>query len=227
MDSTIPSSGPEVTPFIDSRRAALLVVDMQQGFCHPESSMERAGVGTANQRAIIPDVVRLIGIARGFGLPVLWSKQVHFPDDVTRLRRMRTIPGHMDKQHFAPCLRGSWEVALVPECEEILREEDFVVEKHRASMFFETTLSAKLRMLGIGQVIVCGVTTEFCVETTIRDAYYRDLDVIVVQECVASPYPRYHEDTLAKVATFFGLVVPLAELPARFIREAAPADAPV
>jgi ureidoacrylate peracid hydrolase len=207
-----------VTPYIDPRRAGLLVIDMQEGFCHPDALMETSGIGTSNQRAIIPDVVKLVALARERDVPVFWSQQVHFPEDVTRERRKSTIPGHMDKQNFAPCLRGTWEVAFVPEMD--VREEDFVVEKHRASMFFETTLSAKLRMLGIEQVIVCGVTTEFCCETTIRDAYYRDMDVIVVRDCVAGPYPRFHEDTLAKVETFWGAVVSLEELPSLFIQNA-------
>jgi ureidoacrylate peracid hydrolase len=205
-------------PFIDPRRSALLVVDMQEGFCSPDAQMEQAGIGTANQRAIIPNAVRLVDVARRQGVPVFWSQQVHFPEDVTRQRRKSTIPGHMDKQNFAPCLRGSWEVDFVAEMD--VRDEDYVIEKHRASMFFETTLSAKLRMLGIEQVIVCGVTTEFCCETTIRDAYYRDLDVIVARECVAGPYPRFHEDTLAKIETFWGAVVSLDELPSLFVRNA-------
>ena len=92
--------------------------------------------------------------------------------------------------------------------------DDFLVEKHRASLFFQTTLDVKLRMLGIEQVIISGCNTEFCVETTIRDAYYRDLDVIVVRDCVASPRLQFHEDTLAKVDTYFGAVVSLDELPA-------------
>lgn len=208
----------EVTPFIDPQRAALLVIDMQEGFCHPESQMGKS-VGTDHQRAIIPDIVKLVGIARDFGVPVFWSKQVHFPEDVTRARRRSTIPSHMDKQSFAPCLRGTWEVDLVPECQAIVREEDYVIDKHRASFFFETTLSAKLRMLGVEQVIVSGVTTEFCCETTIRDAYYRDMDVIAVRECLASPYPRFHEDTLAKIATFWGAVVSVDDLPSLFIKE--------
>jgi ureidoacrylate peracid hydrolase len=211
-------SNSEVTPFIDPQRAALLVIDMQEGFCHPDAQMEKSGIGTSNQRAIVPDVVKLIATAREHRVPVLWSQQVHFPEDATRARRKSTIPGHMDKQNFAPCLRGTWEVDFVPEMD--VRDEDFIVEKHRASMFFETTLAAKLRMLGIEQVIVSGVTTEFCVETTIRDAYYRDMDVIVVRECVASPYPRFHEDTLAKVETFWGAVVSLDELPALFVKNA-------
>jgi ureidoacrylate peracid hydrolase len=68
-------------------------------------------------------------------------------------------------------------------------------------------------MLGIEQVIVCGTTTAFCVETTIRDAYYRDYDVIAVRDAIADPRPHFHEDTMAKVETFFGYVTTVDELP--------------
>lgn len=202
-------------PFIDPRVTALLVLDMQKGFCHPESRMEKAGIGTANQRAIVPNVLRLIEIARQHQLPVFWSQQIHFPEDVTR--RRRRIPSHQAKQRWTPCLRGTWEVDLVDEVRPAIRPEDYIIEKHRASMFFETTLDAKLRMLGIEQVIVSGTTTAFCVETTIRDAYYRDYDVVVPRDCVADPRPHFHADTLAKVETFFGAVVSLEELPALFV----------
>jgi ureidoacrylate peracid hydrolase len=184
---------------------------MQKGFCHPESRMEKAGIGTANQRAIIPAVRRLVALARERGIPVFWSKQVHFPEDVTR--RRRRIPSHQAKQRWTPCLRGTWEVEFADELAPDVRPEDHVIEKHRASVFFETTLDAKLRMLGIEQVIVAGCNTEFCVESTVRDGYYRDLDVVVVRDCVASPRPRFHEDTLAKVETYFGAVVSLEDLP--------------
>jgi ureidoacrylate peracid hydrolase len=80
-------------------------------------------------------------------------------------------------------------------------------------MFFQTTLDAKLRMLGIEQVIVSGTTTAFCVETSIRDAYFRDLDVIAVEDCIADPRPHFHEDSMAKVRQFFGVVVSVDEVP--------------
>jgi len=204
-------------PYIDPACAALLVIDMQRGFCDPESRMEKAGIGTANQRAIIPDVIRLVHLAREANVPILWSQQIHFPNDVTRKRRR--IPSHIDKQHWAPCLRDTWEVDFMPEVVPEIRHEDCIVEKHRASVFFETTLDTKLRMLGIEQVIISGCNTDFCVETTIRDAYYRDLDVIVVRECVAGPRRQFHEDTLAKVQTYFGEVVSLDELPDLMIKE--------
>jgi ureidoacrylate peracid hydrolase len=202
-------------PFLDPRYTALIVVDMQKGFCHPESRMEKSGVGTANQRAIVPNVIRLVRLVREHGIPVFWSRQVHFPEDVTR--RRRRIPSHQAKQRWTPCLRGTWEVEFVDELVSEVLPEDHVVEKHRASAFFETNLDTKLRMLGIEQLVVAGCNTEFCVESTVRDGYFRDYDVVVVRDCVASPRPRFHEDTLAKVETYFGAVVSLDELPSVII----------
>jgi len=202
-------------PYIDPRVTALIVVDMQKGFCHPESRMEKAGIGTANQRATIPHIKRLVTTVREHEIPVFWSQQVHFPEDVTR--RRRRIPSHQAKQQWTPCLRGTWEVEFADELTDHIRPDDYVIEKHRASVFFETTLSAKLRMLGIEQLIISGCNTEFCVESTIRDGYYRDFDVIVVRECVGSPRRQFHDDTLAKVETYFGVVVSLDELPSLFV----------
>jgi ureidoacrylate peracid hydrolase len=198
-------------PYVDPRVTALLVVDMQKGFCHPESRMAKAGASTENQRAIIPNVIRLVEYVRTLGIPIVFSTQIHFPEDVTRGRRR--IPGHHAKQRWTPCLRDSWEVELMPEIKGAVEPTDFILEKHRASCFFETTLDTKLRMLGIEQVLISGCNTEFCVETTIRDAYYRDLDVIVLRDCVASSRLDFHDDTLRKVEAYFGVVLPLDELP--------------
>jgi ureidoacrylate peracid hydrolase len=214
----------DAEPFIDPRVTALLVIDMQNGFCHPESRMEKAGIGTANQRAIVPKVLELVDRMREFELPVLWSQQIHYPEDVTR--RRRRIPSHQAKQKWTPCLRGTWEVDFIDEVGDVMSDRDFIVEKHRASVFFETTLDTKLRMLGIEQLIIAGTTTDFCVETTIRDAYYRDFDVIAVRDAIAGPRWDYHEDTLRKVDTFFGVTVTVDELP-KYITPLAEAGEPV
>jgi ureidoacrylate peracid hydrolase len=205
-------------PFIDPRVTGLLVIDMQNGFCHPDSRMEKAGIGTANQRAIVPAALSLISLARAHKIPVFFSQQIHFPEDVTR--RRHRIPSHQAKQRWTPCLRGTWEVDLIDEVASVVQPDDYIVEKHRASLFFQTTLDAKLRMLGIEQLIMSGTTTAFCVETTIRDAYFRDFDVIAVADCIADPRPHFHEDTMRKVDQFFGVVVTLEELPSLIVATA-------
>lgn len=189
---------------------ALLVIDMQKGFCDPNSAMEKTGPGTSNQRAIIPDVVRLVEAARAAELPIFWSQQVHFPEDVTRLRHR--VADHTRKRKFIPCQRGSWEVDFADGIAEAVAPEDFIFEKHRSTCFYETTLHQKLRMLGIDTLIIVGVHTNYCVESTIRDAYFRDYDVIVVEDCVAGTVPDLHNATLKNVDLYFGLRTNLQEI---------------
>jgi ureidoacrylate peracid hydrolase len=203
-------------PFIDPKVTALLVIDMQKGFCHADSHM--AGVwGTDRQRAIIPDVARLVAIAHAHEMPVLWSRQVYLKKDVTRDRRR--INGHLSRQRFIPCLEGTWEEDLMDELAALVQPQDYVEVKHRASFFQETSLSAKLRYLGIEMLLIAGVNTEFCVETTVRDAYMQDFDVVVVEECVSNSRPNFHRDTLDKIQAYFGEVIHLEQVEELIVRD--------
>ena len=79
------------------------------------------------------------------------------------------------------------------------------------SFFYATTLEAVLRMRDVSHLVVSGVSTNVCVESTIRDAYFRDYDVTVVEDCVAGTFPALHAATLENVRIYFGQVVSLAE----------------
>lgn len=202
--------------FIDPAVTALLVIDMQNGFCHADSHM--AGVwGTDRQRAIMPDVARLVALAREHDIPIFWSRQVYLKKDVTRSRRR--IHGHLTRQKFIPCLEGTWEEHLMDEMQACVEPQDYVLVKHRASFLQETSLSAKLRYLGIEMLLVAGVNTEFCVETTVRDAYMQDFDVVVVEQCVSNSRPNFHRDTLDKIQAYFGEVVQLDQLPELLLQD--------
>lgn len=201
--------------FIDPKVTAVLVIDMQKGFCHPESHM--AGVwGTDRQRGIIPDVAKLVGLARSHDMPVFWSRQVYLKKDVTRGRRR--IHGHLTRQKFIPCLEGTWEEDLMDEMQACVQEDDYVLVKHRASFFQETSLGAKLRFLGIEMLLVSGVNTEFCVETTVRDGYMQDFDVVVISDCVSNSRPQFHKDTLDKIQAYFGEVIALDQIEGLIVR---------
>ena len=203
-------------PFIDPKVTALLVIDMQNGFCHQDSHM--AGVwGTERQRAIIPNVAKLVGIAHAHEMPVFWSRQVYLKKDVTRNRRR--ISGHLSRQRFIPCLEGTWEEELMEELAALVQPQDYVEVKHRASFFQETSLSAKLRYMGIEMLLISGVNTEFCVETTVRDGYMQDFDVVVVEECVSNSRPNFHRDTLDKIQAYFGEVIHLEQVEDLIVRD--------
>ena len=81
---------------------ALLVVDMQNGFCHPDSQMG-INVGVQAQEEIIGSITNVVSFCREHGVPVFWSQQIHFPGDVTRERKR--LSTHFKKQKFLPCLR--------------------------------------------------------------------------------------------------------------------------
>jgi ureidoacrylate peracid hydrolase len=187
--------------------SALLVIDMQNGWCHPEGAMTRAGQDMSAQQSIVPKVKRLVQACRAAGLPILWSIQVHLPEDVTQERRR--IASHLKKRAILPAPRGSWDAELVAPLKEVAAPEDHYIVKHRMSMFYSTTLEAVLRMLGVSHLVVSGVSTNVCVESTIRDAYFRDFDITVVEDCVAGSFPALHTATLENARIYFGEVVTL------------------
>lgn len=197
-------------PKLRASESALLVIDMQNGFAHPDSAMGRSPAGTRRQRAIVPAVLELAALMRERGAPVVWTRQEHFPGDRARARR-RFLP-HSAKQGFLPCLRGTWETGFYGPVEEAVGPQDHVVEKHRASAFYDTNLGTKLRMLGTRFLFVAGCNTEFCVESTVRDAYARDLEVIVVSDCVAGIRPRSHAASLEVMGSYFAEVMPLKDV---------------
>lgn len=189
---------------------ACLVIDMQNGFVHPDSGMGRSA-GVSAQQAAVPVINDLVDFCRKMNIPLLWSRQVHFPDDVTRARRR--IAPHSKKQGFLPCLRGTWETEFETRIQALIHPADHVVEKHRASVFYNTNLETKLRMLGTEVLLIAGCNTEFCVESTVRDAYARDFDLVIVEDAVAGIKPEFHQNSLRVMRSYFGEVVPFAQLP--------------
>ena len=142
-----------------------------------------------------------------------WSKQIHFPDH--RGREGRQLPSHLRKKPKAGtpiCERGSWDVDFVEELQAVVDSDDEIIVKHKMSCFYQTRLEEVLRLWGVSTLIVVGVSTYVCVESTIRDAYYRDFDIIVVEDCVAGSDEPLHRATLEKTRRYFGEVLSIKEL---------------
>lgn len=194
---------------IDPRTTALLVIDIQNGWCHPEGAMAKAGLNMTAQQAVVPQIRRLVESCRAVGCKIIWSKTEHIPEDVTQVRRR--IPSHLKKLNMIPAPQGTWHAEFLDAIKDVQRPEDHYVIKHRMSMFYSTTLDVLLRMLGISHLIVSGVSTNNCIESTIRDAYFRDFDITVVEDCVAGSHPDLHRATLRNVQLFFGEVVLLQD----------------
>jgi ureidoacrylate peracid hydrolase len=189
---------------LELEKTALLLIDLQNGFYHPESEMGK-NVGVENRQHTIPVVAKLVDYARQKNVPIFWSKQIHFPDDVTR--KTRILRSHAEKQKFLPCLKGSFETELYDPFLKLHKEEDHIIEKHRATLFYDTNLPTKLRMLGIKNLIIAGCNTEFCIAHTIRDAYARDYELIIIEDATAGIDPKLHQYCLEVFHAYFAEVI--------------------
>ena len=178
-------------------RTALLLVDMQNDFLHPEGAYARGGV-TATAMAALPG--RLRPVADALRAAGGWVISTHFtlvpgrngePLVSPHLRRLRPFLGRGD---FAP---ASWGHALVDE----LQPADFSVEKVAFSAFYTSRLEWVLRMAGIDTLIVGGIVTNGGVESTVRDAHVRDLHTVVLSDGCAAFRTQVHDAAMASIAT--------------------------
>ncbi len=196
---------------LDPGGVGLLVVDMQNGYVHPHGDIGRRGQGAPLQ-AVVPAVGRLIDLAHAAGIDAYLSRQEHLPDDATRRHRRLESHHHGAGRSHSPCLRGTWDAQIEASLADRILPSDYVFTKHRASTFYDTSLESMLRMRAINLLIVCGVTTNYCVDSSVRDAYARDMEVVLVGNACAALDRDLHEATLRNTALLHGRVVTLEEL---------------
>lgn len=174
----------------DPARTAVLVIDMLNDFLEPEGAMP-----LLEGRGLYEPIRRLLASARENGASVIWVCDEHPPGD----REFEKRSVH--------CLKGSWGAEIVPELEP--RDDEYRVPKRRYSGFYETDLDLRLREVDIEHLILTGVVTNICVRSTAHDAFFRDYDVIVPEECVAATSEREQQSTLYDLDTHYGTVAGL------------------
>jgi ureidoacrylate peracid hydrolase len=200
---------------------AVVVVDMQNDFASAGGMFDRAGVDVGCIQAIVAPTATLLDAARGAGIHVLFLKMGFEPD----LRSagapsapiwIKHLPFEAGAEVRAPdgspsriLVRDTCNTDIVEELQP--RDDDVIVYKHRYSGFYGTDLDAELRARDIDTLIVVGATTSVCVESTVRDAMFRDYRCLVVEDCVAEPMaadtPRSnHEASLHVLELLFAWI---------------------
>jgi ureidoacrylate peracid hydrolase len=202
-------------------RSAVIVVDMQNDFASTGGMFDLAQIDIRCVRAIVPPIVELLRAAREAGVVVVYLKMAFRPDlsDTGGPHSptwVKHIPLRAGASTVAPdgsasrvLIRDTWNTEIVSE----LTPEpgDLVVYKHRYSGFFDTELDALLRARNVDTLLVVGATTSVCVESTVRDAMFRDYHCLVVEDCVAEPIasdaPRTnHEASLLTLQLLFASI---------------------
>jgi nicotinamidase-related amidase len=184
--------------------AALLVIDVQNDFCHPDGVMAAVGADVQAARAMVPRLQTLIHEARRAHVPVVWIRTTH--DDLTNspawlARRSTTLRASQPPR--SNCWPGTWGAEFF---EVEPKPGEPVVTKHRYSAFAGTSLGWVLRTLERPSLLITGVSTDTCVESTVRDGLFHDYHVNLVEDCCAAYSPAGHAATVDIVRRNFGLV---------------------
>ena len=180
-------------------RTALVVVDMQNAFCRDEGSTALIGLDAARLKAAVAPCLRLLDGVRALGLPVIFTRYAYRPDYADGGILVRyLVPALGRADHLAA---GSWDAALLDEFAP--RPTEVVVDKNRPSAFYAPAMEAALARLDVDTLVVCGVTTSCCVESTVRDASQRDYKVFVARDAVAEMDEARHSASLATMGALF------------------------
>ncbi len=176
---------------LNRQKAALMVVDMQKFFLEPSSP-----TFTCGGLAILENLKRIIRVFREAGRPVIFTQHVHHPDGMDA--------GIMAWWWEGMCLEGSPESEIHEEISPLPNEK--VIQKHRYSAFFNTDLDTILRGLKVEDIVMTGIMTNMCCESTTRDAYYRDYRVFFTADGTGSVTEEMHTASLLNLAFGFAWV---------------------
>lgn len=183
---------------VDPSKVALLIVDMQNSFCHPDGVAVGLGGPLADIETVMSNLDMCRDAAREASITVAYTRQGYAPDYSDQGRSAAAYPISAALRAHGGVIRGTWDHAIVDALTP--RDEDIVVDKTRLDAFLYTPMEAILRNAGIETLIIGGCVTNFCVETTVRSAWQRDYDVIVLEDGVAAYTPEMQARSLTTIA---------------------------
>ena len=192
----------------DPKATALVMIDFQRDFVDPGGFGEALGNDVSLLRRAVPPAERVLKAARHHQLLVVHTREGHRADltdcPPSKKARGRLKAGIGDPGPMGRILvRGEEGHDIVKELYPEPGEP--IVDKPGKGAFFATDLDAILKNRGIARLVVCGVTTEVCVNTTVREANDRGYDCLVLEDCVASYFPEFQKAALAMVKAQGGI----------------------
>ena len=197
----------ELGELLKPSSSAMLIIDMQNDYCSDSGAVASAGGDTSGYEAIISRIAHLADECRQLGVLVIHVRTLTMQDGRSdsaawlRLRVRANINyGSGNSGPWMFTVEGTWGADFVPAL--VPKAGDLVVTKHRSTAFHQTDLDLILRSNGITTLIVCGCTTEGCVESTVRDATFYDYFPIVPDDCVGSDSIALHNASLTVMGAY-------------------------
>ena len=193
---------------VDLDRTALIIIDMQRDFLEPGGFGAALGNDVSRLDAAVGPCAQVLAAARSAGLLVIHTREGHRPD-LTDAPALKVERGDPAMRIGAPgpmgriLVRGEPGHDIIPKLYPIAGEP--VIDKPGKGAFYQTDLELMLRNHAIDTLLVCGVTTEVCVNTTVREANDRGFRCVVLSDCCASYFPQFHEAGLAMIKAQGGI----------------------
>src|SRR6201995_3811586 len=193
---------------LDLSSTALLIIDMQRDFMEPGGFGETLGNDVSQLARAVQPIAAVLGGARGMGMLVVHPREGHLPDlsDAPPAKVERGAPslrigdpGPMGRI----LIRGEAGHDIIPALYPL--DSEIVIDKPGKGAFYATELGNLLQKYGIENLLVCGVTTEVCVNTTVREANDRGYRCVVLSDCCASYFPEFHEMGLKMIKAQGGI----------------------
>ncbi len=194
---------------LDPATTALIVIDMQRDFCSPGGYAHQAGLDITRMQAVVAQVKALLAAARGAGLHVIHTREGHLPDlsDCPPAKLARSVAAGAPIGSHGPLgrllVRGEQGHDFVPDLRPLASEH--VIDKPGYGAFHKTTLAALLSAFGIRRLMLCGVTTEVCVHSTLREAVDRGFECLTVGDATAASQPELQAPALAMIGVEGGI----------------------
>lgn len=191
---------------VDPRVTRLVVIDVQNDFCDPNGWSARNGNDLTVIQKVAENIVALLDAARDAEIQPIFVRAIYDREFLSEPMLEQKRRAGLQVDH---CQSGTWGAdfyRVQP------RPGEPVVSKHRYSAFIDTDLNALLRAQGVRNLVLTGVNTNVCVESTARDAFMLDYHVILVEDCTGTYDDAAHEATLKNVDRFFGHVVASEDL---------------
>ncbi|WP_315792145.1 isochorismatase family cysteine hydrolase [Fischerella sp. JS2] len=200
---------------LDLAKAAILIIDMQNDFCHPNGWLAHIGVDVTPARQPIKPLQNLLPTLRAIGVPIVWINWGNRPDLLNisaSVHHVYNPTGEgvglgdpLPSNGAKVLMKGSWAAAVVDELEQL--PTDICIDKYRMSGFWDTPLDSILKNLGRMTLFFAGVNADQCVMVTLQDANFLGYDCILVKDCTATTSPEYcWLATLYNVKQCFGFV---------------------
>lgn len=185
---------------IDPRHTAVVVIDVQNDFCHDEGYLHKLGLDISSTQAMLPALETFIAAARKTNVRVVFVQGIYNNQYLSGPFIDKDRKGGLMVER---CVEGSWGADF---CKVTPLPFEPVVKKHRYSAFIRTNLDQLLKEANIKTLILAGVTTNVCVESTARDGFMHDYYIVFLSDCTATYNREVHESTLKNIDRHFGLI---------------------